>query len=568
MVNQNTYQFRIQGHEDMTASFSVDLLKKTPVIAGVTEGGTLEKNTITVPEGYTVFIDGSETPYVSGAELEGGQHTVHIQDAYGNSATVSVTVPYSDGYTMEVKLNEDSYQVGETVTAQIYVRAQNQGASFDTFGFTLNTPAELTLRSLTTPLQGGSVSQNGGSLAYSISSNAPVSVTSAGVHIATATFTVNDFDGESKQVTVGLSGAQIAEADQTLTVPCETVSDTAVLHSTESPDQKPGDGGSSSGGSSSGSSSSGNQTETVKNPDGSTTTTVTKPDGTVTEITKCPDGSSSVTKVDKDGKVEVQVTLPADVVEDADGEAVTLPMPEVEAAAGSDEAPTITVDLPRNTTAKVEIPVRQVTTGTVAVLVHADGSEEVIKNTLTTDNGVTVTLSDGDTVKIVDNSKEFVDVPTSHWGADAVSFVTSRELFNGTSDITFSPAGNMTRAMIVTVLARYDGVDTSTGSTWYEAGAAWAVANGVSDGTNLDGSLTREQLVTMLWRLMGSPVVESDLSGYPDSASVSDWAINAMIWAADTGIITGNGAGALNPQGTATRAEVATMLMRFVANNG
>ena len=568
VVNQNTYQFRIQGHEDMTASFSVDLLKKTPVIAGVTEGGTLEKNTITVPEGYTVFIDGSETPYVSGAELEGGQHTVHIQDAYGNSATVSVTVPYSDGYTMEVKLNEDSYQVGETVTAQIYVRAQNQGASFDTFGFTLNTPAELTLRSLTTPLQGGSVSQNGGSLAYSISSNAPVSVTSAGVHIATATFTVNGFDGESKQVTVGLSGAQIAEADQTLTVPCETVSDTAVLHSTESPDQKPGDGGSSSGGSSSGSSSSGNQTETVKNPDGSTTTTVTKPDGTVTETTKCPDGSSSVTKVDKDGKVEVQVTLPADVVEDADGEAVTLPMPEVEAAAGSDEAPTITVDLPRNTTAKVEIPVRQVTTGTVAVLVHADGSEEVIKNTLTTDNGVTVTLSDGDTVKIVDNSKEFVDVPTSHWGADAVSFVTSRELFNGTSDITFSPAGNMTRAMIVTVLARYDGVDTSTGSTWYEAGAAWAVANGVSDGTNLDGSLTREQLVTMLWRLMGSPVVESDLSGYPDSASVSDWAINAMIWAADTGIITGNGAGALNPQGTATRAEVATMLMRFVANNG
>ena len=391
------------------------------------------------------------------------------------------------------------------------------------------------------------------------------------------------------------------------------------------PAQEPGDGGddgsddgndgsgsgSSSGGSSSGSSSSGNKTETVKNPDGSTTTTVTKPNGTVTETTKYPDGSSevvetqkdgtvtttatdkagnktevvenpdgssqttvdnkdgssSVTKVDEDGKVEAQVTLPAAVVEDADGEAVTLPMPEVRATADRDEAPTITVDLPRNTTAKVEIPVRRVTTGTVAVLVHADGSEEVIKNTLTTDNGVTVTLSDGDTVKIVDNSKEFVDVPDSHWAAESVTFAASRELFNGTSDVTFSPAGNMTRAMIVTVLARYDGVDTTSGNTWYEAGAAWAVTNGVSDGTNLDGTVSREQLVTMLWRLVGSPVLEKDLTGYPDTDEVSDWAIRAMVWAVENGILTGNGAGELNSQGTATRAEVATMLMRFVANN-
>lgn len=347
------------------------------------------------------------------------------------------------------------------------------------------------------------------------------------------------------------------------------------------PAQEPGDGGddgsddgddgsgsgSSSGGSSSGSSSSGNKTETVKNPDGSTTTTVTKPNGTVTETTKYPDGSSSVTKVDEDGKVEAQVTLPAAVVEDADGEAVTLPMPEVRATADRDEAPTITVDLPRSTTAKVEIPVRRVTTGTVAVLVHVDGSEEVIKNTLPTDNGVTVTLSDGDTVKIVDNSKEFADVPDSHWAAESVTFAASRELFNGTSDVTFTPAGNMTRAMIVTVLARYDGVDTTSGNTWYEAGAAWAVTNGVSDGTNLDGTVSREQLVTMLWRLVGSPVLEKDLTGYPDTDEVSDWAVCAMVWAVENGIITGNGAGELNPQGTATRAEVATILMRFVANN-
>lgn len=145
-----------------------------------------------------------------------------------------------------------------------------------------------------------------------------------------------------------------------------------------------------------------------------------------------------------------------------------------------------------------------------------------------------------------------------------MDFVTSRELFNGTSETSFSPEGEMTRAMIVTVLARYDDADTTTGDTWYEAGAAWAVENGVSDGTNLDNTVSREQLVTMLWRLMDSPAVESDLTTYPDNASVSDWAAQAMAWAVDAGIITGNSAGELMPQATATRVEVAAILARFV----
>ena len=160
----------------------------------------------------------------------------------------------------------------------------------------------------------------------------------------------------------------------------------------------------------------------------------------------------------------------------------------------------------------------------------------------------------------------FTDVTTSDWYYDAVEYVYENDLMNGTSATAFSPFMTTSRAMILTILARYDGVDTSTGSTWYEAGAVWAIAEGVSDGTNLEANLTREQLVTMLWRYAGSPVVEGDLADYPDSASVSDWAVNAMIWAVDSGVITGNGAGALNPQGTATRAEVATILMRFIEN--
>ena len=371
-----------------------------------------------------------------------------------------------------------------------------------------------------------------------------------------------------------------------------------------------GGGGGSSGG---GSSSSGNKTETTTNPDGSTTTTVTSSNGTVTETTKNPDGSqnvvetkkdgtvtttttdttgnktevventdgtkettitnkdgsSSATTVDETGKTQAEVKLPAAVVEDAQGEAVTLPMPEVPVTTDQENAPTVTVDLPGGGSAKVEIPVEDVTPGTVAVIVKADGTEEVIKTSLTTENGVAVTLSDGDTVKVVDNSKTFEDVPATYWGAEAVDFATSRELFVGTSETTFAPDTAMTRAMIVTVLARFEGVDTTTGSTWYEAGQQWAMQNGVSDGSNMDASLTREQLVTMFYRYAQSKGYDTTQGGmaireYADFEQISDYAAEAMTWAVNTGIINGTSSTTISPQGEATRAQVATILMRFI----
>ena len=331
-------------------------------------------------------------------------------------------------------------------------------------------------------------------------------------------------------------------------------------------------------------------TETVTKPDGTTVTTETKPDGTVTttttdktgnktQVVEKPDGSSSTTvtnkdgsssttQVDKTGQVEAEVKLPAQVVEAAAeaGEAVTLPMPEVPVTTDWETAPTVTVDLPSNAAVQVEIPVADVTPGTVAVLVKTDGTEEVIKTSVTTDSGVAVTLSDGDTVKVVDNSKTFDDVPGNYWGAEAVAFASSRELFAGTSATTFAPDTAMTRAMIVTVLARFEGVDTTTGSTWYEAGQQWAVQNGVSDGTNMDQGLSREQLATMLWRYAGSPSVSNSLSGYTDAGTVSSYAQQAMAWCVEQGIIGGTTTTTLSPQGPATRAQVATILMRYIEN--
>ena len=372
--------------------------------------------------------------------------------------------------------------------------------------------------------------------------------------------------------------------------------------------------GSSGGGSSSGGSgSSGTQTETTTNPDGSTTTTVTRPDGSTTETTKNPDGSTEVietkkdgtvtttttdkdgnktvvtentdgtsettitntngttstTKTDADGKTETVVKLPSSIVADAadKGETVALPMPEVTAT--SESAPTITVDLSGSQSAKVEIPVAGVTSGTVAVIVGEDGEETIVMNSIPTENGVVVTLADGDMIKVIDNSKDFADVPDSYWGADAVDFATSRELFNGTSETAFTPDGAMNRAMIVTVLARLEGVDTSTGDTWYDVGRDWAMEAGISDGSNMDGTLTREQLATILYRYAQSKGYdvsigeETNILSYVDALDISEYAIPAMQWACGTGIMEGAD-GRLSPQDEATRVQVATMLMRFI----
>ena len=102
---------------------------------------------------------------------------------------------------------------------------------------------------------------------------------------------------------------------------------------------------------------------------------------------------------------------------------------------------------------------------------------------------------------------------------------------------------------------------------WYEKAMAWARENGISDGSNPNGSITREQLATMLWRYAGSPAGDGSAIGrFTDSGKVSSYAVEAMNWAVGTGLIGGMGDGTLAPQGSATRAQVATILMRFVEN--
>ena len=304
----------------------------------------------------------------------------------------------------------------------------------------------------------------------------------------------------------------------------------------------------------------GNKTATTENPNGSTVTTIEN-----------KDGGASTTTVSASGQVTATVTAPASAVAAAQGggQAVALPMPEMPLTSNTAAAPVVTVTTGSAQPVKVEIPVERTTPGTVVVIVNADGTEEVVKTSLAANGGVTLTVPDGATVKVVDNSKSFADT-VSHWAGDAITFATAHELFNGTAADSFTPNGTMTRGMMVTVLARYDGVDTTAGATWYEKGVEWAAANNISSGADLDAPVSREQLATMLYRYAASnglnTAASGSLTGFADAGSVSSYASDAMTWAVGAGLIGGTDKGELNPTGSATRAEVAAILMRFCEN--
>lgn len=212
---------------------------------------------------------------------------------------------------------------------------------------------------------------------------------------------------------------------------------------------------------------------------------------------------------------------------------------------------------------KVTVPYASGSASTVAFRTDADGTQAVLPKSIALDGQMAVPLDGPSTVVIADNPKSFPDTE-HHWAGEYIDFVASHALFQGRDDGSFDPDGTMTRAMLWTVLARMEGADASGGGTWYAAGMEWTKAAGISDGTDPDGSITREQLATMLWRTAGSPEPSATLDGFADAGEAGGYAVDALRWAVEQGILTGKGGGALDPTGTATRGEVAAMLMRFI----
>lgn len=316
-------------------------------------------------------------------------------------------------------------------------------------------------------------------------------------------------------------------------------------------------GGGSSGGSSSGGGSSSN-TKTTTNADGSVTTTTTYSDNSKTEVTRAQDGASVTVKTDKDGKIaSVSASVPSGKTETA------LP-------AALPKNTEIKLNVPAGSRVTVTVPVAGAGSGTVFYAVAADGTKTLIKDTAIKDGKLVVELSGSATLVAEDNAKTFSDVPSSSWAKEAVDFVTSREIFNGTGSTTFGLGETMTRGMLMTVLARFDGADAS-GADWMEKGMDWSIAKGISDGSDPNRAVTRQEIVTMLWRYAGSPVAgaqaSSQLESRPDGSKVEDWAQAAMAWALENKVINGDGNGNLNPGAVATREQVAQLFMNFVCRD-
>lgn len=158
----------------------------------------------------------------------------------------------------------------------------------------------------------------------------------------------------------------------------------------------------------------------------------------------------------------------------------------------------------------------------------------------------------------------FVDVSANAWYYETVKAAYEAGLMNGVTDTEFAPNAPLTRAMIWTIIARASGVETEGGATWYAKAQEWVVANGVSDGEDPMGNVTREQLVTMLWRLNGSEVMTGYIGNYIDTGDISEWANNAMLWAVQNGIIEGDENMALAPKADTTRAQAATFFVRYL----
>ena len=224
------------------------------------------------------------------------------------------------------------------------------------------------------------------------------------------------------------------------------------------------------------------------------------------------------------------------------------------------------------------VPMEDPTPGTVAVLIHEDGTQETIRKSVAKGDSVTIPLEGSAKVVLLDNGKRFDDVPAASWAADAIAFVSARDLFSGAAPGRFSPDVPMTRAMLAVALHNLENnpAQPFTGaftdvedSHWYAEGVSWAAANGIVSGYGdgrfgPDDSITREQLAVILWRYAGSPVPAEKSLPFADAGKVSAWAEEALRWAVERGILKGSGGGILDPTGPATRAETAQMLMNFL----
>ena len=305
----------------------------------------------------------------------------------------------------------------------------------------------------------------------------------------------------------------------------------------------------------------GTVTEVTKNTDGSTTTVETKKDGTVTETNKAADGTTGTVITDKNGDVtEVKSTVSTQAATEAAkiGDAVTLPV-EVPAAKNTEDAPAVQVTVPKSAgSVKVEIPVEKVTPGTVAVIVKADGTEEIVSTSVVTENGVALTLDGSATVKVIDNSKDFIDVPETNVFYNEISSLSAREIMVGKTEDFFDLHNDVTLNQVANVAGRITGaVDVKD----FNAGIVWGNENGLKTGNE---AATRGEVLKALYVAAGSPAVAdtSIVARFNDVASIPADMAAIVAWAAQNGILKGTDAGNADLNVYVTRGQACALASR------
>lgn len=283
---------------------------------------------------------------------------------------------------------------------------------------------------------------------------------------------------------------------------------------------------------------------------------------TTTPDIKDSDGTTVAIVNGKKGMITAEVQLSEKAIANAEksGEAVKLPV-EVKAGKNIKAASTVTINLPEGAgKTKVKIPVKNMTVGTVAVLVNADGTEKIVKKSVAAKDGVQLIVDEDTTVKLVDKAKNFKDTK-KHWAKDSIDFVSARGLMNGKSSTAFAPEAKITRARLWTILARWEDVDLTGGKKWYSKARAWAKNQGISDGSRPNAAITRAEAITMLWRAQGKPAAEQE-TAFKDVSS-DEYYAQAVAWAKEKGIAQANSKGRFNPDAACTRAEIAAFLYRM-----
>ena len=572
----SSYTFSVSGNTALTAVF--------------------EKNTPAPSISYTISVQASPA--------EGG--TVTGGDTYQRGATVTIAATPNSGYQFK-EWQLDGRQISTTAS---YTFAAGADQAFTAVFEKVEQPPVKTysVRLSANPSAGGSVSGGG-----TFAENSTVTITAT----ANSNYRFTGWSENGSQVSASASYTFTVSADRTLVAGFVYTGGSTVTP-----------GGNPSGNPSSGTTGNTPTSQpslpvSTSGADSSMTTTAS-PNATIRgdtatsvitsaiaqEIIKQATANNSgevvIAPVVRTGVTKTEITLPAAVLSEIEqktnaGLIISTPHADVSfqnnglsalsnrqdvvvSTERTGNALELSITVGGQTVERVPggltltAPVDHSTPGTVAVVAHEDGSREVIRKSVADGDTITIPLDSPAKVEIIDNAKPFTDVSTDSWAANAVAFVSGHELFSGTGSDRFSPDLPMTRGMLAMVLHNLENNPAQpsagtfsdvTSDAWYSEAVAWAAVRGIVSGygNGLFGPgdhITREQLAVMLWRYAGEPAATNKELHFNDVDEASGYALDALCWATENGIINGKGGGILDPRGQATRAQVAQMLMNYL----